>query len=78
MGGLFGPPLLSNFLVRNLRGSKPGTMKGDGNGSISPLAASRDAAPLQLVLVCTSYEGRSRGSKGYGSACYRPVGWEGS
>ena len=24
------------------------------------LAASKDAAPLQLVLVCTSYEGRSR------------------
>jgi hypothetical protein len=28
---------------------------------ICPLAASRDAAPLQLVLVCASYEGRNRG-----------------
>src|SRR5271157_5872223 len=35
-------------------------MKGDGNRSISPLAASRDAALIQLVLVCASYEGRSR------------------
>ena len=30
-------------------------------GACRLLAASRDAALIQLVLVCTSYEGRSRG-----------------
>ena len=38
--------------------------KGEGNMTrMLPLAASRDAALIQLVLVCASYEGRSRGPK---------------
>ena len=47
--------------ISPLNGETRGTMKGEKNRGISPLAASRAAAPLQLVLVCTSYEGRSRG-----------------
>ena len=68
MGGLFGPPLLSNRARTHLRAAEkdltlPSPLaegEEEGEPHRRSLAASRAAALIQLVLVCASYEGRSR------------------